>query len=256
MRRGARRRPGPEHVPRAVPLRPADRSGRAPVSRSARARAPGPVRGARVGDLRAADRVRASGRDPAAADLSRWGAGASGRACATRRRAVVVAASRRRCWSRWSYPGRVRSRWCRAAREVVSGRVDLYGPDHERGWRRLRAIPGIGSWTVQKLALGGQGRIDQIPAGDLAYLKLVGRLLTRRPAGARNRGGGGGVLRALRTMGRAGRRLRAAQLEGDGLPAGAGESRGQVLVGVVAVSVKRRPSALTVTVRGTEGSTA
>ncbi len=65
----------------------------------------------------------------------------------------------------------------RAAHEVVSGRVDLYGADHERGWRRLRSIPGIGSWTVQKLALGGQGRIDQIPAGDLAYLKLVGRLL-------------------------------------------------------------------------------
>jgi 3-methyladenine DNA glycosylase/8-oxoguanine DNA glycosylase len=66
----------------------------------------------------------------------------------------------------------------RAAREVAAGRVDLYGPDHEHGWRRLRAIPGIGSWTVQKLALEGQGRMDQIPAGDLAYLKLVGRLLS------------------------------------------------------------------------------
>jgi len=66
----------------------------------------------------------------------------------------------------------------RAAREVDAGRVDLYGPDPERGWRRLRAIPGIGPWTVQKLALEGQGRMDQIPAGDLAYLKLVGRLLS------------------------------------------------------------------------------
>ena len=64
----------------------------------------------------------------------------------------------------------------RAAREVASGRVDLLGDDHERGWRRLRAIRGIGSWTVQCLALHGQGRLDQIPAGDLAYLKLVGRL--------------------------------------------------------------------------------
>jgi 3-methyladenine DNA glycosylase/8-oxoguanine DNA glycosylase len=69
----------------------------------------------------------------------------------------------------------------RAAREVASGRVDLLNDDHERGWRRLRAIPGIGSWTVQKLALTGQGRLDQLPAGDLAYLKLVGRLLTGRP---------------------------------------------------------------------------
>ena len=67
----------------------------------------------------------------------------------------------------------------RAAREVARGRVDLHGVDpleQERGWRRLRAIPGIGSWTVQMLALTGQGRLDQLPAGDLAFLKLVGRL--------------------------------------------------------------------------------
>jgi 3-methyladenine DNA glycosylase/8-oxoguanine DNA glycosylase len=64
----------------------------------------------------------------------------------------------------------------RAAREVASGRVDLFCSDHERGWRRLRAIRGIGSWTIQMLALTGQGRLDQLPAGDLAYVKLVGRL--------------------------------------------------------------------------------
>jgi 3-methyladenine DNA glycosylase/8-oxoguanine DNA glycosylase len=65
----------------------------------------------------------------------------------------------------------------RAAREVVSGRVDLFeASEPERSWRRLRAIPGIGSWTIQMLALTGQGRLDQIPAGDLAYVKLVGRL--------------------------------------------------------------------------------
>ena len=64
----------------------------------------------------------------------------------------------------------------RAAREVASGRVDLLNDDHESAWKRLRAIPGIGSWTVQCLALNGQGRLDQIPAGDLAYLKLVGYL--------------------------------------------------------------------------------
>jgi len=64
----------------------------------------------------------------------------------------------------------------RAAREVATGRVDLHGADHERGWRRLRAIPGIGSWTQEMLAIAGQGRYDQLPAGDLGYLKLVGRL--------------------------------------------------------------------------------
>jgi 3-methyladenine DNA glycosylase/8-oxoguanine DNA glycosylase len=65
----------------------------------------------------------------------------------------------------------------KAAREVASGRVDLWAPDHEAGWRRLRAIPGIGSWTIAVLALHGQGRHDVLPAGDLAYLKLVGRAL-------------------------------------------------------------------------------
>ncbi len=65
----------------------------------------------------------------------------------------------------------------RAAREVARGRVDLHCPDHERGWRRLRAIPGIGAWTVEMLALHGQGRYDQLPAGDVGLLKLVGRML-------------------------------------------------------------------------------
>jgi 3-methyladenine DNA glycosylase/8-oxoguanine DNA glycosylase len=69
----------------------------------------------------------------------------------------------------------------RAARDVAAGRLDLGDPEHERGWRRLRAIRGIGSWTVQTLALTGQGRLDQLPAGDLAYLKLVGRLRTGNP---------------------------------------------------------------------------
>jgi 3-methyladenine DNA glycosylase/8-oxoguanine DNA glycosylase len=68
-----------------------------------------------------------------------------------------------------------------AAREVAAGRIDLHGPDHERGWRRLRAIRGIGAWTVETLALTGQGRLDQLPAGDLAYLKLVGRMKTGNP---------------------------------------------------------------------------
>jgi 3-methyladenine DNA glycosylase/8-oxoguanine DNA glycosylase len=62
----------------------------------------------------------------------------------------------------------------KAAREVASGRADL--TSHEPAWRRLRAISGIGAWTVESLALHGQGRDDQLPAGDLAYLKLVGDL--------------------------------------------------------------------------------
>jgi 3-methyladenine DNA glycosylase/8-oxoguanine DNA glycosylase len=64
----------------------------------------------------------------------------------------------------------------RAAREVASGRVDLHASDHERGWARLRRIRGIGSWTLEFLAIHGQGRYDQLPAGDLAYRKLVAQL--------------------------------------------------------------------------------
>jgi 3-methyladenine DNA glycosylase/8-oxoguanine DNA glycosylase len=42
--------------------------------------------------------------------------------------------------------------------------------------RRLLAIREIGPWTVQCLGLHGRGDPDSLPAGDLAYVKLVGRL--------------------------------------------------------------------------------
>jgi DNA-3-methyladenine glycosylase II len=64
----------------------------------------------------------------------------------------------------------------RVAQEVASGRVDLHAADPAPGWRRLRRIPEIGTWTLSLLALLGQGRYDALPAGDLAYVKLVGRL--------------------------------------------------------------------------------
>ena len=69
----------------------------------------------------------------------------------------------------------------KSAREVAAGRVDLRAPGHEAGWRRLRAIPGIGAWTLEVLALNGQGRHDQLPAGDLNFLKLVARMRTGSP---------------------------------------------------------------------------
>jgi DNA-3-methyladenine glycosylase II len=62
----------------------------------------------------------------------------------------------------------------RVAREVTAGRIDLDAPEHEPAWRRLLAIPTIGRWTVEMLALHGQGRYDVVPAGDLGYLKLLG----------------------------------------------------------------------------------
>jgi 3-methyladenine DNA glycosylase/8-oxoguanine DNA glycosylase len=61
----------------------------------------------------------------------------------------------------------------RAARELA--RLD---PAEPAVLRRLRAIPGIGSWTMEMLALYGLGRYDKVPAGDLGYLEIVGRLGT------------------------------------------------------------------------------
>jgi DNA-3-methyladenine glycosylase II len=59
------------------------------------------------------------------------------------------------------------------AREIAAGRVS---PGDPAGDARLLAIPEIGPWTVQCLGLFGRGDPDSLPAGDLVYLKLVGRL--------------------------------------------------------------------------------
>jgi 3-methyladenine DNA glycosylase/8-oxoguanine DNA glycosylase len=59
------------------------------------------------------------------------------------------------------------------AREIAAGRCD---PADPAGDRRLLAVPEIGPWTVQCLGLFGRGDADALPAGDLIYLKLVGRL--------------------------------------------------------------------------------
>jgi 3-methyladenine DNA glycosylase/8-oxoguanine DNA glycosylase len=59
------------------------------------------------------------------------------------------------------------------AREVARGRVD---PADPAGDRRLARIPQIGPWTLQVLGFHGRGEADALPAGDLAYVKLVGAL--------------------------------------------------------------------------------
>jgi 3-methyladenine DNA glycosylase/8-oxoguanine DNA glycosylase len=59
------------------------------------------------------------------------------------------------------------------ARDVAAGRCDLAQHSADR---RLLAVPEIGPWTVQCLGLFGRGDPDSLPAGDLMYIKLVGRL--------------------------------------------------------------------------------
>jgi DNA-3-methyladenine glycosylase II len=65
----------------------------------------------------------------------------------------------------------------RCAAEVASGRLDLGSHD----LRRLLAIREIGPWTAEMVGLHGQGRMDVVPAGDLGFLKIVGRLVTGNP---------------------------------------------------------------------------
>ena len=65
----------------------------------------------------------------------------------------------------------------RCAEAVAAGRLDLQ--DHDL--RRLRSMREIGPWTCEMVALHGQGRYDVVPAGDLGFLKIVGRLVTGNP---------------------------------------------------------------------------
>jgi 3-methyladenine DNA glycosylase/8-oxoguanine DNA glycosylase len=59
------------------------------------------------------------------------------------------------------------------AREVAADRADLFDPASDE---RLLRVNEVGPWTVQCLALHGRGDLDSLPAGDLAYVKLVGYL--------------------------------------------------------------------------------
>jgi DNA-3-methyladenine glycosylase II len=75
----------------------------------------------------------------------------------------------------------------RVAAEVAAGRADLEAAvgappgAAEAAARRLLRITDIGPWTVEMLALHGFGRHDVIAAGDLGFIKLVGRLTTGHP---------------------------------------------------------------------------
>ena len=56
------------------------------------------------------------------------------------------------------------------------GRLRPLRPRRPRRRPPARAISNIGPWTLQCLGLNGRGDLDSLPAGDLAYVKLVGRL--------------------------------------------------------------------------------
>ena len=93
----------------------------------------------------------------------------------------------------------------KAATEVASGRADLSDP--EPSWRRLRRINGVGAWTLEKLALEGQGRDDKLPAGRPGLHQARGKAGRARQAG--NPARGPRVLRPLRALRGPGGHLRA-----------------------------------------------
>ena len=119
-----------------------------------------------------------------------------------------VARRRRRAGARTARPDDLaptRALTLRRAAAVLA-RADLLTGDPLPVWRALRAIPGVGQWTMEMLGLHGHGDLDRVPAGDLGFLKLIGRLADGQPAGAGRRPRGVRVLRALRRLARA-RRL-------------------------------------------------
>lgn len=59
------------------------------------------------------------------------------------------------------------------AREVSAGRVD---PAEAEDDARLARIANVGPWTLECLGYLGRGDPDSLPAGDLAFVKLVGSL--------------------------------------------------------------------------------
>ena len=115
------------------------------------------------------------------------------------------ARSPRPSWRRSTSPPAARWPLRHAAREVASGRIDL--SDRERAWPRLMAIPNVGRWTLEMLSLYGQGHYDLVPAGDLGFIKLIGRLTTGHPKARADEAEVRGLLRALRGVEGAGRRV-------------------------------------------------
>jgi 3-methyladenine DNA glycosylase/8-oxoguanine DNA glycosylase len=113
--------------------------------------------------------------------VARLGRRASGTDLRDMPTAAAIAATAPALLESFDLAGRRAIALRRVAREVAMRRVDLGDPDHERGWKQLRAISDVGSWTVESLALHGQGRFDQVPAGDLNLRKLVGRALSGNP---------------------------------------------------------------------------
>lgn len=68
----------------------------------------------------------------------------------------------------------VRARTVVALARAFTDGLDLTGPDHAGLRSRLLALPGIGPWSVEYLAVRVLGDRDAFPAGDLVLQRALG----------------------------------------------------------------------------------
>ena len=71
------------------------------------------------------------------------------------------------------------------------GTIELgAGTDWERARRHLAALPGLGPWTVEMIAMRALGDPDAFPAGDLGVRRAAANLgMARTPAGLQSHAG-------------------------------------------------------------------
>ena len=62
------------------------------------------------------------------------------------------------------------------AQAVLDGRVDLYAADPDELRAQLVAVPGIGPWTAEVVAMRAARDPDVFPAGDLGIRQAIGAL--------------------------------------------------------------------------------
>jgi len=65
-------------------------------------------------------------------------------------------------------------------REVAAGRLALERHAGPEALAALRALPGVGDWTVQVVAMRALGDPDAFPAGDLGVLRALGATSARQ----------------------------------------------------------------------------
>lgn len=70
---------------------------------------------------------------------------------------------------------RSRGRAIRSFAEAVADDPDLLSPyqEFDRAIARLKALPGIGEWTAQYIAMRALGQSDAMPSGDIGLLRAL-----------------------------------------------------------------------------------